>query len=136
MKKEGIQEDEAQIASNMMRSSPSIEDDLINEKLKEIQNHKGLTPKNCPQFCEYFSRIWLDKYPPSLWKNERQTENINSRTNNDLERYNRRLGGKFQNTHPNIFGLIAAIKDEEHYFSNLTTELRSGNIPYSVEFEN
>ncbi|KAF0986450.1 hypothetical protein HZS_4019 [Henneguya salminicola] len=79
-------------------------------------------------------RIWLEKYPPSLWKNERQTKNINSRTNNCLERYNRRLGSKFQNAHPNIFGFITAIKDEEHYFSNLTTGIRSGNIPYSVEF--
>ncbi|KAF0991786.1 hypothetical protein HZS_5900 [Henneguya salminicola] len=49
-----------------------------------IQNLKGLTPQNWPQFWEYFSQIWLEKYPPSLWKNERQTEKINSRTNNCL----------------------------------------------------
>ncbi|KAF0988112.1 hypothetical protein HZS_6894 [Henneguya salminicola] len=102
-----ISHDEAQIALNMIRSLPSIEDDQIN-----IQNFKGLTHPNLHQFWEYFSRIWLEKYPPSLLKNERQTENINSRANNCLDRYNRRLRSKFQNTHPNIFGLIATIKDE------------------------
>ncbi|KAF0987928.1 hypothetical protein HZS_638 [Henneguya salminicola] len=66
---------------------------------------------------------------------KQKTENINSLTNNCLERYNRRLGSKFQNVHPNIFWFIAAIKEEEHYFSKLTTGIRSGNIPYSVEFE-
>ncbi|KAF0989858.1 hypothetical protein HZS_776 [Henneguya salminicola] len=80
-------------------------------------------------------RIWLEKYSPSLWKNEPQPENINSRTNNCLERYNRRLGSKFQNANPNIFWFIASIKNEEHYCSNLITGILSGNIPYSVEFE-
>ncbi|KAF0991763.1 hypothetical protein HZS_1190 [Henneguya salminicola] len=75
-----------------MRSLQSIEDDQINEKLQAIQNLKGLTHQNWPQILEYFSRIWLEKYTPSLWKNERQTKNINSRTNNCLERYNRRFG--------------------------------------------
>ncbi|KAF0990124.1 hypothetical protein HZS_5479 [Henneguya salminicola] len=86
IKKDGIPDDKAQIALNMLRALPSIEDDQINENLQEIQNFKGLTHQNWPQFLEYFSRIWQEKYPPSLWKNERQTENINSRTNNCLER--------------------------------------------------
>ncbi|KAF0987332.1 hypothetical protein HZS_4490 [Henneguya salminicola] len=38
MKKDGIPDNEAQIALNMMRSLLSIEDDQINEKLQEIQN--------------------------------------------------------------------------------------------------
>ncbi|KAF0992254.1 hypothetical protein HZS_2406 [Henneguya salminicola] len=105
-KKDGISGDEAQIALNMMRLLSSIEGDQINEKLQEIQNLKGLTHQTWPHFWEYFSQIWLEKYPPSLWKNARQTEKINSSTKNCLERYNRRLGSKFQNTHPNIFGLL------------------------------
>ncbi|KAF0989626.1 hypothetical protein HZS_3539 [Henneguya salminicola] len=107
MKKYGIP-DEAQIALNIKYNA--IDDDQIDEKFQEIENLKGLTPKNWPQILEYFSRIWLEKYPPSLWKNERQTENINLRTNNCLERYNRRLGSKFQNTHPNIFGFFCLDK--------------------------
>ncbi|KAF0985693.1 hypothetical protein HZS_6630 [Henneguya salminicola] len=108
-----------------MRSLPIIEGDQINEKLQEIQNHKGFTHQNWPQFLEYFSRIWLEKYP---------IKNITLRTNNYLERYNRRLGNKFQNAQPNIFAFIAAIKDEQRYCSNLTNGIGSGNIPYSVEF--
>ncbi|KAF0989094.1 hypothetical protein HZS_3616 [Henneguya salminicola] len=104
MKKDGILDDEAQIALNMMRSLQSIEGDQINEKLQEIPNHKGLTHQKLRQFLEYFGRIWLDEYPP---------KNINSRTNNCFERYNRRLVSK-KNAHPNTFWFITAIKDEEH----------------------
>ncbi|KAF0985562.1 hypothetical protein HZS_3928 [Henneguya salminicola] len=64
--KDGILDDEAQIAWNTMRSLPSIEDDQINEKLQEIPNFKSLTRQNWFQFWEYFSRIWLEKYSPSL----------------------------------------------------------------------
>ncbi|KAF0990028.1 hypothetical protein HZS_2206 [Henneguya salminicola] len=135
MKKDGIPDGKAQFALNIMRSLSSIDGHQINENLQEIQTLKGLTHQNWPQFWEYFRQIWIEKYPPSLWKNKRKTENLNSRTNNCPERYNRRLGSKFQNAHPNIFGLIAAIKDDELYFSNLTPRIRSGNIPHSVEFE-
>ncbi|KAF0991937.1 hypothetical protein HZS_2802 [Henneguya salminicola] len=91
MKKDGMPDDEARNALNMMRSLPCIEDDQINEKLQKIQNLKGFTHQNLPQFWEYFSRIWLENYPPGLWKNKRKLENINSCTNNCLEQYNRRL---------------------------------------------
>ncbi|KAF0986998.1 hypothetical protein HZS_2506 [Henneguya salminicola] len=98
-----------------MRSLPSIEGDQINEKLQEIQNFKGLIHQNRPLFWEYFSQLWLEKYPPILWKNDQQTEKIPSRTNSCLEQYNCTHGS---------------------YFSNFTSGIRSGNIPYSVEFEN
>jgi hypothetical protein len=63
------------------------------------------------------------------------TEDRTSQTNNCLERYNQRLGGKFRNAHPNLFGFIVAIREEEHYFSNLIRGIRSGNIPYIADFE-
>ncbi|KAF0991817.1 hypothetical protein HZS_6531 [Henneguya salminicola] len=51
-----------------MRSLPRIEDDQTNEKLQKNEYLKGLTHQNWPQFCEYFSQIWLEKNPPSLCK--------------------------------------------------------------------
>ncbi|KAF0987550.1 LOW QUALITY PROTEIN: hypothetical protein HZS_7147 [Henneguya salminicola] len=115
-----------------MSSLPSIEADQINEKLQEIQNLKGLNHQNWPRFWEYFSRYSLSNIRLVDGKtNDKQKTSTHTQT----KRYKRRLGSKFQNAHPYIFGVITAIKDEEHYFSNLTRGIRSANIPSSVEFE-
>jgi hypothetical protein len=60
---------------------------------------------NCPafiRFCLYFKRKWMERFPPSLWKNaQANAEDNGARTNNCLEPYNRRLGEMFLNAHPN-----------------------------------
>ncbi|KAF1741497.1 hypothetical protein MXB_4644 [Myxobolus squamalis] len=49
-------------------------------------------------------KTWQEKkYSPSIWifKNENQINFI--KTNNALDRYNRRIGGKFANAYPNLY---------------------------------
>ncbi|KAF1740220.1 hypothetical protein MXB_1302, partial [Myxobolus squamalis] len=50
------------------------------------------------------------------------------RTNNCLERYNRHLNELFANAHPNLVAYIAAIKNDEEYYSNMMRSIRSGSI--------
>ncbi|KAF1742050.1 hypothetical protein MXB_241 [Myxobolus squamalis] len=53
--------------------------------------------------------MWIEKYKPLLWNissiNERD---LQGRTNNCLERYNRHLNELFANAHPNLVAFIAA----------------------------
>ena len=59
------------------------------------------------KFFIYFESTWLKRFKPEIWNLEchKQCE-IAGRTNNSLERYNRRLGEFFANAHPNLFSFI------------------------------
>ncbi|KAF1740306.1 hypothetical protein MXB_5171, partial [Myxobolus squamalis] len=69
------------------------------------------------------------KYKPSLWNissiNERD---LQGRTNNCLERYNRHLNELFANAHSNLVSFNAAIKNDEEYYSNMMRFIRSGSM--------
>ena len=46
-------------------------------------------------FLNYFEKTWICKYPPKLRSYYNLPKQLISRTNNALERYNRRIGEKF-----------------------------------------
>ena len=51
-------------------------------------------------FWEYFVKTWLETYDPELWNIERFKDNwedIQNRTNNALERFNREMNAKLPN---------------------------------------
>ena len=55
------------------------------------------------KFWTYFSKTSPQRYSPSIWNiNETKNEEMAGRTNNALERCNRRIGDFFNNAHPNL----------------------------------
>lgn len=87
-------------------------------------------------FWDYFQKTWMTRFHPVLW-NLSTTEDINivGRTNNALERYNRRLGEHFFNAHPNLCFFISVIKKEFLYYSEKCNEIRqnSSGIVYQAQ---
>ncbi|KAF0985869.1 hypothetical protein HZS_1152 [Henneguya salminicola] len=57
---------------------------------------------------------------------------ISGRTNNALERYNRRLNDFFVSSHPNLASFVSIIKDEFLYPSEICKKIRqdSSNIHF------
>ncbi|KAF1744982.1 hypothetical protein MXB_3689, partial [Myxobolus squamalis] len=51
-------------------------------------------------------------------------------TNNTLKSYNRRIGGKFENIHPNLYHFLVVIKEESKYFSQFLNNIRKESEPY------
>jgi hypothetical protein len=68
-------------------------------------------------FWKYFRNTWMVRFSPTLWKSsEVGIEEMERRTNNALERYNRRLNERFSTAHPNIGTFIEGLRNEEMYF--------------------
>ncbi|KAF0986309.1 LOW QUALITY PROTEIN: hypothetical protein HZS_3694 [Henneguya salminicola] len=65
-------------------------------------------------------------YNPNLWNlSIKRHLNIQGRTNNALESYNRRLGDFFMNAHTNI---VPIIRYELELFSDRCREIRQNSI--------
>jgi hypothetical protein len=136
MTKLSIQSERVSIALNELKGLLAINEDDVFQEVARIETHIELQGAAFSNFWAYFRNTWLVRFPPTLWRNNNDDITLNgARTNNCLERYNRRLGDKFLNAHPNIFSFIAAIQEEEHYYSNLVRGIRSGSIAYAVEFD-
>lgn len=87
-------------------------------------------------FWNYFEIIWRKRFDPQLWNlSSINDQELAGRTNNALERYNRRLGEHFANAHPNLPAFIAVIKTEFLYFSERCNEIRqnSSGIDYQPQ---
>jgi hypothetical protein len=97
-----------------------------------IHNFRSKTASNqCWQnFWVYFARTWMDRFPPALW-NISQVANslLSGRTNNCVERYNRRIGEKFPHAHPPLLSLISVMKAEFTYYFLFCARIRSGEEP-------
>ncbi|KAF1740722.1 hypothetical protein MXB_36, partial [Myxobolus squamalis] len=69
-------------------------------------------------FWTYFARTWINQFPPETWNISEHSESlIVGRTNNALERYNRRIGDAFMNVHPNIASFVTVIRAEFEYYA-------------------
>ena len=81
-------------------------------------------------FWLYFQKTWIKKYPPQLWNISMLSDtNVAGRTNNALERYNRRLGDHFAMPHPSLITFVSTIGREFDYFSILLNNIRTGREP-------
>ena len=76
------------------------------------------------RFWNYFIHTWMIKYPPTLWNvnailchnmsngnSNINNNNIINRTNNGLERFNRKLNDAFPTAHPNMRTFVSTIRD-------------------------
>ncbi|KAF1739919.1 hypothetical protein MXB_850, partial [Myxobolus squamalis] len=96
-------------------------------------NNAGLTDQNWIAFLKYFEKTWIQTFTPTLRCNNRtNSEGILARTNNCIERYNRRIGENFQNAHLNIYAFIAVIINEEYYYAKLIIGIWAGGIAFPV----
>ncbi|KAF0991530.1 hypothetical protein HZS_4309 [Henneguya salminicola] len=70
-------------------------------------------------FWNYFAKIWLKRFPLSLWNiNSYGVYYLAGRTKKCLERYYRRIGDFFLNTHINLAAFISVIKTEFDFYSD------------------
>lgn len=81
------------------------------------------------EFWNYFTKTWIERFDPEIWNLNNKDENILvGRTNNSLERYNRRLGEFFMNAHPNIAAFANIVRNEFEYYSDVCRQVReTGN---------
>lgn len=99
----------------------------INEIYQGVEYIKTLTTdqQELSLFWIYFTRTWLNRFPPSIWNLSSMNDvNMAGRTNNALERYNRRLGENFSNAHPNLCAFVSVIKIEFQQYSEKLYEIR------------
>ncbi|KAE9343141.1 hypothetical protein PF008_g9824 [Phytophthora fragariae] len=70
----------------------------------------------------YFRNTWMQSYGVDLWNVECMTAagvNLQNRTNNPLESYNRAFGGRFSVKHPSLLSFVETVKDEARRFVHL-----------------
>lgn len=77
------------------------------------------------RFWNYFTKTWIGRYGAKLWNiSQVNDEILVGRTNNALERYNRRFGEIFMNAHPNITAFVMAIRSEFEFYSERCEQIR------------
>lgn len=99
--------------------------------LEEIVFRENETMK---KFMEYFRNTWITKYEPGVWNmTNKDVSKLVARSNNPIERYNRRLNDKFAASHSNINNFIEVIRAEENDYSSTMRGIRTGKIPRQKE---
>jgi hypothetical protein len=120
MKKFHVPEDDATALCRrfeLLTVIPHSEIDLGIEYICEVTGTDG---DNWAPFWSYFKNTWIKSFPVPLWNISLVNENhLAGRTNNALERYNRRFGEKFGAAHPNISAFIQVTRSEFQYFAQL-----------------
>ena len=75
----------------------------------------------------------MKRFPSAIWNiSEISEEDLAGRTNNPLERYNRRLNSLFPNAHPRLIQFVTIIKDEDEHYTILTECIRSGKLEFPL----
>jgi hypothetical protein len=69
----------------------------------------------------------MKKFPPMLLAFGESDMAMHARTNNALERYNRRIREQFNFPHPNVYAFVKVIKEECIYLRVLLQNIRSVN---------
>ncbi|KAF1742319.1 hypothetical protein MXB_842, partial [Myxobolus squamalis] len=93
-------------------------------KMKKFQIPK-LVCEECSKNIYIFTIVSINEINIAININERD---LQGRTNNCLERYNRHLNELFANAHRNLVTFIAAIKNDEEYYSNIMRSIRLGSM--------
>ena len=85
-------------------------------------------------FWLYFRKTWLRKYNPRLWNvsylitNEDRDRFLINRTNNPLERYNKRIAEQFREEgcrgKPSMDRFISVLKNEASYYLQLIDDIK------------
>ncbi|KAF0988013.1 hypothetical protein HZS_2772 [Henneguya salminicola] len=102
----------------------------ITTVLRYISTLTVLQPE-LTSFWSYFNLIWRRRFEPQLWNiSNINDKNITGRTNNALERYNRRTGENFSNAHPNLASFISIIRTDFLYYPERCAEISQNSFSF------
>lgn len=77
-------------------------------------------------FWRYFQRTWIDMFPPKFWNIHDVLHSAVARTNNALERCNRKLNDAFPTPHPSLPRFIQTIEEVSRQYVNLRNDTAAG----------
>ncbi|KAF0990918.1 hypothetical protein HZS_992 [Henneguya salminicola] len=102
------------------------------ELLTILKISKVIHNESVETLWNYFVKMWLKIFPPSLWNiKDYRVYHHAGRTNNCLEWYYRRIGDFFLHAHPNLAKFISVVKAEfEFIYSEKYKEARKNAISF------
>jgi hypothetical protein len=99
----------------------------IKSKLNYLDHNDAVN-----KFFNYFTNTWMNRYDPKDWNvsifanNEDPHEILINRTNNPLERFNKKMNSKFPEAKPNMLHFVETIRQiSEEYIQELEIIRRS-----------
>ncbi|KUF85203.1 Porphobilinogen deaminase [Phytophthora nicotianae] len=100
----------------------------VKREIKKRCNVKGLaySRRKWKMFWRYFSKTWLETYPPDLWNIYRVKRDIVNRTNNPLERFHRELNARMK-PHPSLKYFVRSIEELAREYVVLRKSIISGD---------
>ena len=117
---------------NLLTVVPIVE--IENKCIPYIRKHfdESLDKKKFDDFWGYFVRTWMNMYPPCDWningKLRFQADVMINRTNNPLERFNRRINDSFKKgSRPNIVTFVVGIRDVSNCDRDTYIRVRDGH---------
>ena len=99
--------------------------------IRENFNEGDYTP-SFDAFWKYFLDTWMKKYNPEQWNINafsNSTDDIINRTNNPLERFNRKLKNAFPVPHPSMAAFVNTIKDISVEYVSMLERVKRGTCP-------
>jgi hypothetical protein len=130
LKKMGCSLGNISYISNLCGVLCVVEEDKLNLVLEYISEksveHDKMLSNIMTEFSLYFKEFWFPKF--NLWNVSRFIGELPKlkRTNNCLERYNRRINSNFPHAHPSIMQLVGTLRNEESYFSQYIQSIQVG----------
>jgi hypothetical protein len=107
-------------------------DDIVKKGIPYLRSKFAVAEAECPaqwkKFWEYFINTWMKGYDPISWNISGHLAagvELRNRTNNGLERYNRRLGSKFTNHQPPLEQFVTVVKKEAHSYIKKGNDIRA-----------
>ncbi|KAF1318332.1 hypothetical protein FI667_g14058, partial [Globisporangium splendens] len=97
-------------------------------KVRERCNEVGIkySRKKWKLFWAYFQRAWIKSLSPEVWNVRDVRNDLLSRTNNPLERFNRELNVAFTAPHPSLPRFVQTIEELSRRFVRLRDDIASG----------
>ena len=112
---------------------PDLSTDEVSIWVKYLK--QVLSGEQYKDFWKYFDKTWMNQFPPVLWAHGTDSgENI-VRTNNALERYNRRLSERMVVPHGSIGVFVQVLQAEFKSYSDYVTNIRRGVDPFPKHHE-
>ncbi len=94
--------------------------------------------KKWDRFWEYFASTWLGSYKVTSWNicgQDNKYKELMNRTNNGLERYNKRFNGLFDGRKPTLLEFVQIVESESREQAQMMDDVRRNNIQRAVREE-
>jgi hypothetical protein len=120
--------------------------EIVSKGIPYIRSHFEEHPfeESFDKFWKYFTKTWITFFRPELWNVNAHINNdmktMNNRTNNALERFNRKLNEQFSCAHPCLANYIEVIREVSQEYVDIvkstqarTTRLIERDEPHIYE---